>query len=288
MNTHNNGSNGAVVFDVRKRRGVLLIVVLAILAAAAMSRVPPFTDPSSYYDFADRRQLLGIPNFMDVMSNLSFLIVGLLGLMFVARAQHAGPARRFADGYERCAYGVLFAGLAFVSFGSGYFHLRPAAATLLWDRLPMSVAFMALFAIVIADRIDRKAGYLLLLPLIALGVGSVLHWHRSELLDRGDLRLYVLVQFFPLLVLPLMLWLFPAGHTRTRDLLLVIVWYALAKLLELADKPLFAATGGTISGHTLKHLAAGLATVYLYRMMSSQRYTRIDSVVEVITSSRRS
>ena len=69
--------------------------------------------------------------------------------------------------------------------------------------------------------------------------------------------MYVLVQFFPLLVLPLMLWLFAPRYTRTRDLVLVIACYGLAKLLELADKPLFAATGGMVSGHTLKHLAAG-------------------------------
>ena len=112
---------------------------------------------------------------------------------------------------------------------------------------------------------------MLLLPLLALGVGSVLHWHRSELLGRGDLRLYVLVQFFPLLVLPLMLWLFAPRYTRTRDLVLVIACYGLAKLLELADKPLFAATGGMVSGHTLKHLAAGAGTVYLYRMMTRSR-----------------
>jgi hypothetical protein len=43
--------------------------------------------------------------------------------------------------------------------------------------------------------------------------------------------------------------------------------YALAKLLELGDEAVFHATGDGVSGHSLKHLVAGLAAWPVLRAM---------------------
>jgi len=61
--------------------------------------------------------------------------------------------------------------------------------------------------------------------------------------------------------------LVPPRYTRTWDLAIVAAFYGLAKLLETFDRQIFALDGGLLSGHTLKHLAAAMAGVWLVRMV---------------------
>jgi hypothetical protein len=74
------------------------------------------------------------------------------------------------------------------------------------------------------------------------------------------------VQFYPVLFIPLLLWLFynPAYRGAILSLVGVVVWYVIAKGMEVLDKQLYEAIG--VSGHTLKHLAAAVSTVYLVQM----------------------
>ena len=255
-------------FDFRFR--VWLMAGLAIAAAGAMFSVPRFTDPPWYYAFADHRTMLGIPNFMDVVSNAPWAVVGILGLLSVARKRESGPDGPFIEDWERGAFAVLFAAIGLVAIGSAWFHLAPTPETLVWDRLPMALIFMSVFGITIAERIDMRVGRMLFLPLLALGISSVLYWRHTAVIGHGDIRFYFLVQFFPMLAVPILLLLFPARYTRTADLAVCLAWYALAKAFELGDARVFAATG-IVSGHTLKHLAGALATVWLLRMVKLRR-----------------
>lgn len=50
--------------------------------------------------------------------------------------------------------------------------------------------------------VSLRAGKLFIIPLIFAGVTSVMHWYISESQGQGDLRLYVPVQFYPLLIIP--------------------------------------------------------------------------------------
>jgi hypothetical protein len=157
--------------------------------------VPPIAQDPTYHDFADQRSLLGIANFGDVVSNVGFVVVGLLGLTYVVgrRGMTVPPAAS-----DCWPYAVFFVGVALVAVGSGYYHLAPSNGTLLWDRLPMTVAFMALFAAFIVDRIHSRLGVTVMLPLlIALGIASIAYWHVTEAAGHGDLRFYDLVQFYP-------------------------------------------------------------------------------------------
>ena len=108
---------------------------------------------------------------------------------------------------------VFFAGLLLTGFGSAYYHLEPNNERLVWDRLPLAGALMGLFAAVIAERIGVRAGLALLAPLVVVGLGSVLWWHGGEVRGHGDLRPYALVQFYPLVAVPLMLYLFGPRYT---------------------------------------------------------------------------
>jgi hypothetical protein len=138
---------------------------------------------------------------------------------------------------------------------------RPAAHL---DRLPITFGFMGLLSAIIAERIAAWAGKLLLPPLTLIGAASVFYWSWT-----GDLRPYLFVQFFPILVLPLMLAWFEARYTRGQDFVIAIVWYGIAKVCELLDKQIFS-VGSFMSGHTLKHLAASLSAFWIVRMLRSR------------------
>jgi hypothetical protein len=247
------------------RRVAILIALLVVGLIGALALDPIPQDPD-YHLFADQRSLLGIPNFNDVTSNAGFAVVGLLGIFATA-----GRKRRetFAEPADARPYVVFFIAVALVSLGSAFYHWAPSNDRLFWDRLPMSVAFMALCSAIVADRIDARAGNGWLLPLlIGLGVLSLVYWVWTESVGRGDLRFYGFVQFYPMVALPVVCWLFPAyRYTAGSYIFWVIAWYGLSKLLEHFDHQVFDALGHLVSGHTLKHLAAAGATLVVLRML---------------------
>ncbi len=243
--------------------------VITAAVGLVFAFVPRFAQPQSYHSFADHSARLGIPNFGDVASNLPFAVIGFLGIVFLLRPTSSQNSIRFIDSHERWPYLIAFLGIFLTAFGSSYYHLDPNNARLVWDRLPIMVAFTATAAAMITERVQIRVGLLLLPVFLCLGVASVLLWYASELRGVGDLRFYAAVQVCSTLVLLIVL-LFPARYTRGSDLAIVVGLYALAKLLELFDKPVFHALR-VVSGHTLKHLAAAGAGYWLLRMLRTRR-----------------
>lgn len=228
----------------------LLLGVCGFIIAAVFALVPPLAQDLSYHHFSDPRTWLAVPNFGDVMSNAPFVAAGLYGLWVLSR-RPAQPAR--------LPLLVFFIGVILVAPGSAYYHWAPDNATLFWDRLPMTVAFMGLAAAVLVERVDAKVGVCVALPLLlAVGVASAVYWRVSD-----DLRAYALVQFLPMLAIPAMLWLFPSGSALIgwRAIGGVFVFYGLAKVTEHFDAQVLDLLGGTVSGHTLKHLFAAMGPV---------------------------
>src|SRR6188474_2776540 len=178
-----------------RSRPLTFLFGLAVISLLGLLLVPPIPQSQIYHGFADRRTLFGIPNFWNVVSNLPFILVGALGLWKVRRDLSAS---------------IFFLGVFLTGFTSSYYHWAPNDWGLFWDRLPMTFAFMAILANVIEERADERVGKLLLWPLVALGVLSLLIWMRVD-----DLRLYAWVQFFPCLALPLMFWLLPPKYNGT-------------------------------------------------------------------------
>ena len=248
-----------------KRSAIWVFLVLAVAVGIAALLFPQTPQPLSYHHFADTRGCLGIPNFGDVASNILFLVSGLWGLVFLCRKS---SQQRFIDPRERWPYLFIFLGLILTAFGSAYYHLAPDNARLVWDRLPMTIVFMPLVAAQIQERVSVRLGLWLLPFLIAIGIGSVLHWRWSELHGAGDLRFYAAVQLYALLAL-LAALLLPPRYTRSSDLLVVVGLYVVAKICETGDRQVFA-LGNFVSGHTLKHLAAGAAGFWILRMLQKR------------------
>lgn len=262
--------NGGPVIDLSFRQRVFVLICLLVVGMAGVLVLDPIPQDPDYHLFADTRSFFGIPNFNDVVSNAGFAVVGLAGMFMVV-----GEKRRsiFVQPTDARPYVVFFIGVALVGLGSAYYHWAPSSERLLWDRLPMSIGFMAFCSAIVADRIDAKAGNSWVLALlVALGVASLIYWHWTELLGRGDLRFYALVQFYPMVALPAVCWLFPEHrYTAGRFLVWVIAWYVLSKVLEHFDGEVFDLLGHIVSGHTLKHLAAAVATFVVLRMLLSPR-----------------
>ena len=264
---------GILTFDPKLRKfplvlprskAPLLLLTLAVVLAIIALLLPPIPQPLAYHNFADQRAWLGIPNFGDVVSNLPFAIVGLLGLIFLREPR----PEKFSDPRERWLYVVMFAALILTAFGSAYYHLAPGNARLVWDRIPIMIVFMALLAAAIAERVSVRAGLWLFPILQAAGIGSVLVWRAGELQGHGDLRFYAAVQVYAILVL-LVLLLVPSKYTHGSDFAAVVSFYVLAKILEESDRQVFA-LGHLVSGHTLKHLAAAAAGYWILRMLQKR------------------
>lgn len=234
-------------------RALVLWLVAGTLAGLAWL-LPPIAQPPGYHDFADQRACWGLPRCLDTASNALFVLAGALGLRFMQRRQGAWRDRR-----EAWPYGLFFLAMILVGAGSGYYHLAPDNARLLWDRLAMMLAFMAWFAAIVCERVGPRAGLRLLPLAVAAGLGSAAWWGWSEARGTGDLRFYLLLQLYPMLLVPLLLHLYPPRYSGKRSILAIVGLYLLALLFDLGDRPVFALTGGLVSGHTLKHAVAALA-----------------------------
>ena len=233
---------------------LLLLTATGIVSIFFFDRIP---QDLAYHHFADDRMLFSIPNYWNVISNLPFLLIGIIGVYILTKKKLS-----VVDSMLSVNYLMFFSGVFLTGAGSSYYHLHPNNDTLLWDRLPMTISFMSFFTIIIGEYVNIKAGKTLLFPLLITGVISVMYWYVTETLERGDLRMYVLVQFLPLLLIPFILLLFRSPFNGGLYIWLMILAYALSKTFESYDASVFN-VGGVISGHSIKHFMAALAPVIL-------------------------
>ena len=244
--------------DHRWRVGAIVGLSLPIFIWVA--RLAPLAQDPAYHAFADQRRLAGVAHFWNVISNLPFALVGLLGCIWLVRSGRKSGA--FTEPVEQFAYFLFFAGEILTCLGSAYYHSAPSNETLVWDRLVFSLMLTSFWAIVVTEFIDLRVGTRILAPWVLLGVYSVLYWSWSESSGRGDLRLYLLVQFYPVIAIPLIVGLFRSRYPHSGALSLAWAMYVVAKLCELYDAPIYQLTGFW-SGHTIKHLAAAGASYLL-------------------------
>jgi len=234
----------------RQNTPLLVLAGLTAISFAVLWLLPPIPQDQAYHGFADAHRLLGMPNFWNVASNLPFVVIGAVGLWQF----HRDPVTV-----------VLFGGILLTGIGSAYYHWAPSDDTLFWDRLPITLAFMAMLATLVEERVDARLGRALLLPLLAVGLISLLVWRWTD-----DLRLYGWVQFFPCIALPVLLIFCPAKYTGTSYWFMALGLYVLSKLAEYFDRAIFS-FGSVVSGHTIKHLAAAAACYAILRYFQTRR-----------------
>ena len=240
----------------------LILAFIGLGSFAFYMSLAPFAGDPCYHNFADARPLLVIPNFADVISNLPFLFVGIFGL------RHWLRHRPTEAPYSWLAFHL---GVAGVAIGSAYYHWNPTDATLVWDRLPMTVAFVGLSIAVLSELVHPAFDRHPLAPALLLGVGSVFYWYNAQ-----DLRPYLWVQTLPLLIVPTTTVVFPKRYTHRRYLLFALAFYIAAKVGENKDDEIFSLLGGVVSGHTLKHLLAACGCALIVIMLHKRRPVTAD------------
>lgn len=231
---------------------IVILAAISICTVVLIALLDPISQNLDYHRFIDTRPFAGIPNFLNVYSNLPFLVVGIFGLRLCLRDN---------PNQQNLTWGVFFFGVLLVGLGSSYYHLNPNNSTLVWDRLPMTIGFMGLFVALLSEWFSKKLN-LLLLPMCLLGIYSVYYWHQTD-----DLRLYAWIQFFPLLFIVLAGLLFKPNIPHVKFIYFGLVCYAISKLLEHYDSFTHVLSTKIISGHTLKHFAAAYATYCIYLML---------------------
>jgi hypothetical protein len=237
----------------------MFLVAVVATACGITITLKPIPQPDWYHHFADSRTMWGVPNALNVLSNLPFVVVGLWGLRLALPDNTRSP--------RSWAYITLFAGLLLTGFGSGYYHLVPDNRRLLWDRLPMTIVMAGILSLLLLNRLARPVWWILP-SLTALGMGSALEWAWSEHQGQGDLRWYALFEGLVIIASVLLLLMLPARVEGTRALVAALVANVAAKLFELLDKPIYS-QGHLVSGHTLKHLAAGVGFIPLVVWLAS-------------------
>ena len=252
----------------RRRSRLIWIASVCVVAITALGLAPSMPIGPSYHVFADTRTMWGIPNALDVLSNLPFFFVGLWGLLWLmGRAGRAG----FLDCRERIPYLVFFTGVMFTGVGSFWYHLSPCNQRLPWDLVPMTCAFVALVVATYMERVNVRTGYAALAPLLLAGTCTVFYWYFGNVTGHGDYKYYLFFPFFSPVVLALLIALFPPRYTGFRFLAIAFLFYVLAKLFEDYDFPIYRDLHGTVSGHTLKHLIAGVACFWVLLMLQRRQ-----------------
>lgn len=232
---------------------VLILAVVGVLGTLTLFLFDRIPQDTQYHLFADAERMAGLPNFWNVISNLPFLGVGAYAFWRL---------RSLAERECLAAYSVISVGITLVGFGSAYYHYAPSNETLLWDRLPMTVAFMALFSIILGERVIIGFKKISLWFLVSCGIATALYWSWTESRGVGDLRPYAVVQFLPIILMPLIMALFPQKYLSNKFLLYAFFWYLIAKVLEHYDHQVHGVIG-LIGGHPLKHIAAAIAAFYI-------------------------
>lgn len=245
----------------------VLLFSIGIGVIFAVAILDPIPQDPLYHVFADQRTMAGIPNFLNVISNLPFLLIGIMGWQTIAGNEETVTPT------TRLAWTIFFFGVALTAIGSGYFHLQPNNDTLVWDRLPMTIAFMSLVSIIVSEYFSPQLGRQLLIPALLIGAASVGYWAYTESLGAGDLRPYAVVQFLPMLLIPIIITVKNSESDLGRYVWWMIAFYIAAKIAEQLDDNLFA-LGNAVSGHSLKHVLASLAPAALmYGLMKRAEHS---------------
>ncbi|KAK3160626.1 hypothetical protein QOZ80_1BG0062070 [Eleusine coracana subsp. coracana] len=233
----------------------------AVLASALLLvATPRLRHSPALHLFADMRNLLGVPNTLNVLTSYPLLLAGVPGLVLCLCGSGCfGVSLR----WEALGWFLFYTGNVAAAFGSAYYHLKPDDDRLIWDRLPMMISASSLLSVLVIERVDERAGLSCLISLLSLLLVSTVC---ERVLD--DMRLWVILNFVPCIAIPAMLFLFPPKYTHSRFWFLATGFYLLARFEGLADRKVYSVNRYFISGHSLEHLCFAMVTLILTVMLS--------------------
>lgn len=201
------------------------------------------------HPFADTRSAWGLPNALDVLSNLPFAALGWCGMVWTRRVDLPAAVK--------ASLRLLWWGLWLTCAGSSCYHWAPSASSLVADRLGMSVAFVGMLGLSLASRLSEVPHRRLCAGLCLVGFGSA-----ALPLANHNVAPWLVLQWGG------MLWLASAAAKPTPGAQAlpvsygwVVLAYGVAKLLELHDADVWQLSHQGVAGHTLKHVVAAAAVL---------------------------
>jgi predicted membrane channel-forming protein YqfA (hemolysin III family) len=237
------------------RKTVLFSIAVGLIIVLMF--IDPIEQDQRYHNFADQRSFFNIPNFFDVMTNILFFFIGLVGLYYSLINK-----QRFA----RWSLFVFFFGIFSLCITSGYYHWIPNDNTLFWDRLSLTFVFSSMVVALVLEYLELRFELFILIPAILIGVISIFYWHIF-----GDLRIYLYVQLAPMISIILFIVLYPEKTKYKRYLIITFTFYLLAKIVEIYDREIFVMNHEMFSGHSLKHIFAALGAATILQMIRKSK-----------------
>lgn len=239
--------------DVLSRRcALVLLAAMAAALATGLLAWGPVPLGAGAFAHADGRAALGLPNVVNVLASLPLFAAGLWGLRATRASTWPRQLRHAWGAFHCCAMGAAL--LAAIH------HLNPTLATWLPAATAMSAGFAMLAAGALAERVDPRLASTSALAGIGLAVLLAAAWVGWS--GAGDVRVFLLIELLPVLLLPAGAFSLHGAHTRPADWVLMLAGYGAARAADLADAPIFAATGW-IGGHALMHLLLAGVTAWL-------------------------
>lgn len=250
--------------------GLAFTFLILLSSFVAFLFCPAIPQPLEYHNFADKRSVLGIPYFYNVISNIGFIIIGVQGVMHTSY-----PAfQSFQEEREKLIYRLFFLSTILGGIGSAYYHLHPNNITLLWDRLPMMLAFISMVSAIIAERFSVHLGYQCFMPFIIVSIGSLIYWEYTEIRGHGDLRLFGLIQLWISIFVPLILWNRPNSYSGNTYLWQAVIGLGLARTTEIFDHGIYVMTNHLVSGHTFKHIFLTFSAFTILKYLKKRHVVR--------------
>ena len=184
--------------------------------------------PQGYHKFIDKRTFGGIPNFINIVSNLAIAL----------------PAFYLMKKQKKISF--LSINILLLAITSALYHVNPNNNTIFLDMLFV----MSINTVVLSYFVNKQVGNFIYI----LGILSVFYWKKYD-----DLRFY---EFLKIAIPVYAIFMLYKNPKVSNYVFPVIILTILIRVSEYNDKAIYKLTGGTISGHTLKHILSAL-DIYL-------------------------
>ncbi|CAN1120964.1 hypothetical protein LINPERPRIM_LOCUS1029 [Linum perenne] len=243
----------------RSRIGSVRLWLAAFLCWICLMLVTPTIPLSNkHHLFADKRNFVGIPNTLNVITNFPFLVVGVVGFVLSLR----GFLLNISLPGELFGWVFFYGGMVAVAFGSAYYHLKPEDGRVMWDTLPMIIAYSSLFSSFMVERLGKRVGLSCSFGLLGLVMLTSAYTRTFN-----DLRLCMMFQLIPCVAIPCMNTMLPTKYTHSTYWFCASGAYLLSKLQGSLDHKIYHTNCYFISGHSLEHLCLAAAPVLLTAML---------------------
>ena len=190
------------------------------------------TLPHKYHNFADKRSFIGIPNIINIISNIAILIPAIY---------------LFLQDRKKDESKILIFHVILLSLSSMYYHYNPSDKTLFYDIL--MIATTSMIVLILISDTDHK------LLLYIYGIISILYWKYT-----GDLRLYLLI----LIGVPIyIIYKYIKNDKLRKYIYIITIINILLRISEHNDNLIYKLSNNKISGHSLKHILGGIGIWYI-------------------------